>query len=312
VGGDIDEPRDVHGRRKGTEAITWFHKNPALSNQYCLYCARLVGAGSQLFSDKEHLIARRMVPPDGFSDPAAFNFLFRACRNCNKEKADLEDHISAVTLLTSPGRADEAVDAAARRKAANSFDPRQKGKPIGEVRNTTTVKMGGIFTFELVSAAQLDRDKVRLLALRHIQGLFALTTSEDPRASETSKVLPPRHFGFLGHYPHRDWGNPQLLEVVRRAGSLPQIAAITTANGYFRCVLRREDPIGSPWFWALEWNKSVRLAGWIGDPQAPPPIFADLPDAGGLVTRHEGGGFTRFRRETPLGDEADLLFDLAD
>jgi hypothetical protein len=304
----VAPPRDVFGARKGTGTVSWFHRNPALSNQHCLYCGRLVGAGSTLDSDKEHLVARNMGPPGGFADPDAFNFHFRACRDCNKEKAGLEDHVAAVTLLTSPGREDAAVDAAARRKAANSFDPRHKGKPVGEVTNNMTVKMGRMFTFGLVSAAQLDRDKVKLLAFRHIQGLFSLVTSEDPREVETTRLLPGDHFGFFGTYPHQDWGNPQLIEIARRAEVVPELGWLTTGNGYFRAILRREDPPGSPWFWALDWNKSLRLVGWIGDSENPPEIFTDLPDAGWHTTRHEGGGFTRFRQEIPLGETADLLF----
>jgi hypothetical protein len=117
------------------------------------------------------------------------------------------------------------------------------------------------------------------------------------------------YFGFFRAYPHRDWGNPQLLEVARRAAAVPVVTWITTANGYFRCVLRREALPSSPWFWALEWNKSLRLVGWIGVPTTVPPIFADLPDIGWHTTLHPGGGFTRFREEVKLGDIDDLLFE---
>jgi hypothetical protein len=120
--------------------------------------------------------------------------------------------------------------------------------------------------------------------------------------------LPPEHFGFFGHFPYRDWGNPQLLEAARRAASVPDVIAVTTANGYFRCALRRAEPEGSPWFWALEWNRSLRLVGWIGDPAAPPPIFADLPDPGWHTTHQPDGRFTRFRQEVPLEEDDDILF----
>lgn len=303
------ERRPVYGVRRGTGVITWFHRNPARSNPYCLYCGRLVGEGSTLASDVEHLIARKMTPPGAFADPSAFNFLFRACCDCNSEKAGLEDHVSAVTLLTSPGRADAAVDAEARRKAANSYDPRHRGKPVGEVINETSVSIGSMFTFNMVSPAQLDREKSKLLAFRHIQGLFALVTSEDPSVRETTRILPGDYFGYFGLFPHRDWGNPQLLEIARRAAEIPEIAGISTANGFFRAVLRREDSPGLPWFWALEWNKSVRLVGWIGDPQAPPATFTDLPDPGwqGWIPQADGSRI-RTRQEVPLDEAEDLLF----
>ena len=95
----VAPPRDVFGTHKGTGTVSWFHRNPALSNQYCHYCRRLVGASSTLDSEKEHLVARNM-------------------------------------------------------------------------------------------GAQLDRDKIKLLAFRHIQGLFSLLTSENPRVVETTRLLP--------------------------------------------------------------------------------------------------------------------------
>jgi hypothetical protein len=171
------------------------------------------------------------------------------------------------------------------------------------------VKVGGIFTFGLVSPAQLDRDKVALLAFRHIQGLFAMVTSSDPRRTESTRVLTDSHFGYFGSYPHRDWGNPQLVEISRRAQDLPRRVEIVTASGYFRCALRRADPEGSPWFWALEWNKSLRLTGWIGDPQAPPPVFRDLPALDWIGLGERGGARTRYRLEIPLAETDDLLFD---
>ncbi|MBO9710823.1 MAG: hypothetical protein J7521_21690 [Caulobacter sp.] len=295
----------VFGFREDRGAVSWFHRNSARSNRHCLYCSRLVGEGSEIASDREHLIARRLVPPDSFSDPLAFNFLFRACVECNAEKAFVEEHVSALTMIYSPGRRDEArVEEAARRKAANSFDPRHPGKPVGQLRHRTEVNMGGIFKFGLVSGPQLDPRKVDLLAYRQIQGFFSLATSLDPRTTEGTRLLPGEHFGLHGFYPHQDWGNQHLVEIAARTRSLPSIAEVVTANGYFRCAMRRAGPT-QPWFWALEWNKSLRLVGWIGEASSPPPWFQDLPDLGWFS---QGPQF-RAREEIPLGDRPDLLFD---
>ena len=47
----------------------------------------------------------------------AFNFIFRACRECNACKAHAERHVSSVTLFNSPGRQDdERAQEAALRK----------------------------------------------------------------------------------------------------------------------------------------------------------------------------------------------------
>lgn len=52
------------GTKTGQASITWYHRNPALSNQHCLYCGDFVGVGAEVESDKEHLINRRIAAPD--------------------------------------------------------------------------------------------------------------------------------------------------------------------------------------------------------------------------------------------------------
>lgn len=300
---------DIFRRQPGSASVIWFHRSPRLSNQYCLYCSRFVGEGSTIPSDKEHLIGRNMVPTGSFGHASAFNFIFRACVECNTEKAALEDHVSAVTLLTSPGRSQRNdVNEIAQRKAAKSFDPRLPGQPVGDVRHEFNIKLGSMITMGLTSGAQLDPDRVWFLAFRHVQGLFSLATSSNPLVPETTRLLPDKQFGFFGHYPHQDWGNPQLLEISRRARPLPRVVEVTTADGFFRCALRRV--VGSPWFWALEWNKSLRLTGWIGDSQTPPKLFQKLPPLQWMDLGIQEGARTRAREEIPLNAEDDVLFDL--
>lgn len=314
----MDEPNDaemregtalVFGFRPDRGMVSWFHRNPALSNRHCLYCSEVVGEGSTVDSDREHLIARKMVPSGSFADPLAFNFHFRACVACNTEKARLEDHVSALTMLYSPGRAETPeVDEAARRKAANSYDARHPGQPVGALRHKSEIKIGGIFTFGMISGPQLDRRKAELLAFRHIQGFFALATSLNPRETEGTRLLPADHFGLHGFYPHRDWGNQHLIEIANRARALPSVTEVRTASGYFKCSLRRPAP-NSPWFWALEWNKSFRLVGWIGEAAEPPALFDDLPDLGWRSLGIQNGAETRSRLEIPLGEQEEVLFD---
>lgn len=272
---------DPYGTRRGTAVINWFHRNPAVSNQHCLYCGRFVGAGALLESDKEHLIARRFPPVGLMAAPDAFNLIFRACCDCNGEKAAIEDRVSAVSLLTSPGREDPLVDADARRKAARSIDLRHN------------------------APAQLSRLDAERLAFRHIQGLFSLLTSTDPRRPEMMRLLPLRHFGVFGLWPYADWGNPQLLAIAEHTYALPRLAEFTTADGFFRTAMRRQAP-GQPWLWALEWNQNFRVVGWIGERETPPSIFSDLP----APARRERAPDLRSFRQTPLAEIAeDLLFD---
>lgn len=298
--------QEIFGLRPDRACVTWFHRNPDLGNQHCLYCGVYVGAGADVASDKEHLINRRIAAPGMMAKPNAFNFIFRACQACNAEKAALEDHISAVTLLTSPGRDDPAIDAAARRKAASSIDPVQR-RPIGEVRHDFSFQAGSNIRFGMITGAQADPRKVRTLAFRQMQGLFSLVTSKNPLRADGTRLLPAKHFGFYDVYPYRDWGNPKLIEIARRSREYESVAEITSADGFFRAALRRAcNSDSASWFWALEWNQNLRSIGWIGNQADPPPLFLDLPS---LIWIQVDAN-TRIREETPLADEAeDLLFD---
>jgi hypothetical protein len=59
------------------------------------------------------------------------------------------------------------------------------------------------------------------------------------------------------------------------------------------------------WFWALEWNRAFRVVGAIYAEGADPPLFSGLPT---LDWRYFADGRSRYREESPLSEEADLLF----
>lgn len=123
-----------------------------------------------------------------------------------------------------------------------------------------------------------------------------------------TRLLPPDHCWILGYYHRGDWGNPQLLEVIRRAESWRCCANVSTADGYFRAVMRQQAP-GMQWFWALEWNKSARMCRSIGPPGELPELFHELPelDWKGLAPNEQN--LTRYRAEIPLSPEEDTLFE---
>ena len=146
-------------RFKENQPVTWFHKNHARSNQYCLYCHRPVCIGD-VASNKEHLIGRSFVPDGSLEGGKAFNFIFRACVECNNEKAEAERHISSVSLFTSLGRVDENINALANRKAATDFHPIQQGKLVKDASVEKSIEIGrGNFSaqFGLVGPPQLDQ-----------------------------------------------------------------------------------------------------------------------------------------------------------
>lgn len=116
-------------------------------------------------------------------------------------------------------------------------------------------------------------------------------------------LLHPDNFWYLDWFLRGDWGNPTLVALMQRVQSWPYNILFSTANGYFRAVLRPSDADTGEWFWALEWNHSVRVAGGIGTREKHPSVFDSLPTPAGIDV-----GNLRMRHDTPLPDEADTLF----
>ena len=277
--------------------VKWFNRDPSRSNQHCLYCGSHVGTDSAIASDEEHLVGRNFVPKGTMEN--AFNFSFRACRPCNARKAELERHVSSITLLNSPSVASDGIARrAAERKAVGDTHPETRAK-MGEAitRQTVEFELGPAkISFELSGPSPAAKDFIPALAAYYVQALFALVTTPENRTTENVRLLPLNQLQVFGSYPHLDWGNPQLSEIAGRAASWPCRAAIHTAGGFFRSCFRRHKSAG--WFWALEWNKSLRVVGGINHPQENNPLFGNLP-ALDWKPLPDGSGFFREEQGAP-------------
>lgn len=228
---------------------------------------------------------------------------------CNKKKADAERHVSSITLFNSPGRADDArINALAEHKASSDYHPDKRGVPVREAKNDFSVEFAfgpARMKFDLVSPPQANPDFVKLLACNHVQGLFALLTTEEPRVREKLRVLPANQIWFHGAYGYQDWGNRHLSELSKRVAEWPCYASIDTAERFFKAILKRGEEREANWFWALEWNRYLRVVGAIGHPERMPEVFVDLP-AFDWKPLPDGSG--RFREEEPLSNDSDTLF----
>lgn len=285
--------------------VSWFHENPAHSNQHCLYCGVPVGEGATEPSDKEHLIARNFVPTGSLGN-GSFNFIFRACCECNGKKADFERHVSSVTLVNSPARAsDEQADESARKKATGDFHPDKKGILVGQAINNHSMEFnrGGLqMKFSGTSPPQVNPYYAEQLASYHIQALFALATTEDYLVPEKMQFLPISQLRYFGHFACHDWGNPHLLEITKRVDDWPCFVNVATAGGYFKAVLKMHEGVA---FWALEWNHHLRVVGAIAHESESLELFEGLPE---LEWKLLPGGSRGFR-QTPLPHEVeDRLF----
>jgi hypothetical protein len=294
--------------RRTANVVSWFWKgNLEKSNHYCLYCYRFIGPGSEIASNKEHLIGREFVPK-GYLDGDSFNFIFRACVDCNGSKSDQERHVSSVTLAASPARAvDPVVNEIAARKARRDFHPLRKGVVVANATEKLTLKgsMGAVqMTHTLVGPPPLDEHRALGLAARQIQALFSMLTTRDPRKESTTSILRPDCWRWYGCYSSDDWGNPELMELQDRAKAWPIMFAVTAARGFFRAIIRKRASPPEELFWALEWNKRERIVGAICAPGTEPDLFKDLPEEEWIAAPD---GF-RMRFQLPMPEDRDELF----
>ncbi|MDA3972040.1 MAG: hypothetical protein PF442_11885 [Desulfobulbaceae bacterium] len=304
--------KPVHKFRKN-QPVVWFDRKKEKSNQYCLYCGVPVGIGSEAPSNKEHLIGRQFVPTGSFQEGSQFNFIFRACEVCNSNKSELERHVSSVTLLNSIHKQEkrEYVERAIS-KASRDFHPLKPGVLVKDATDTHVFKfnIGALsMKFEATSPPQVSQQYIRELSFYHVQGLFSLITSKAPDKESGTCLLPESNFWFHRAYNHGDWGNAELTELSKRAEELRCYANINTADGNFKAMLCRIIDKPGCWFWALEWNKHLRVVGGIYSHEECPMIFEGLPAESWKSFGKGSDGVTRrIKEETPLDESNDILF----
>lgn len=107
------------------DVIILSNKKPTiLDNIICPYCGREAEPNDP-FTD-EHVIGRRFVPKGSLA--AGWSLIMKAHQSCNNQKSDLEDDISAITLLPDLGKPHDQpeLSALAARKAAGALNRRTK------------------------------------------------------------------------------------------------------------------------------------------------------------------------------------------
>lgn len=150
----------------------------------------------------------------------------------------------------------------------------------------------------MVAPPQLNRDMVGEVAFSHIQGLFSLICTEDYLDPSKMRLLSQNQFIWFGSYAYDDWGNPQAVEIVKRVCNWDCLANIESAQGYFKAIMRCSN---EGWFWALEWNRQLRLLGGISGVRM--KLFEGLPSEG-WTPIPQG----RMRQNVPLDIKDDHLF----
>lgn len=292
-----------------TPTLTAHPANQAirLRNAICPYC------GCDLASDnttKEHVVGRRFVPKGKLN--GHWNLIVNACGPCNNRKADLENDISAITLHPEHGEAhpdyDDAAKADAQRKAANAISRRTK-KPVKDshenMKLDAPLSAGASVSFNMTSPPQIDEARAFELARLQLAGFFNWITYQEHEQ---------RGYWWTGGYHplmmvrRADYGNTIMVDFADAVLDWEPRVLGHTAEGYFSVCIRRH-PDAECWSWALEWNGSTRLVGFVGNKGAAQTVVDGLRK---LEMHHQDlpdGGHVRFRTEVPLAPENDRLFD---
>lgn len=164
---------------------------------------------------------------------------------------------------------------------------------------------------EMLSPPQLKSEYVRGLALSHMQAFFSLVTTCNPTKERGLRLLPEKHFHLWKSYSHTDWGNLELLCLIERTKDWPCYCNVSTANDFFR-VLMKQNPLGSDWFWALEWNKHLRVVGSISSSWNTAAIFKGLPALNWICADDKGKTGVRMRINLPLVGDDELFAALVE
>ncbi|MBD9419116.1 hypothetical protein IB259_07630 [Achromobacter sp. ACM04] len=233
--------------------------------------------------------------------------------DCNSEKAVFERQVATSTLLMSPAlQTDERALSDAHRKGSNDYHSVQREPATGkkvlmrDALEKCEISFGpsaGVSCrIGFVAPATAPDRAIRGLAIRHVQGLFTLVTTPPDAYAEAGqqRFLPAAFVHVWSWYGPNNWGSAQLQAWTAKTRGWPLHANINTADGYVRAEMRRCASM--QWFWFLEWNKALRVAGIIA-PFGPIAIkemrfLGDFdPTARLCITE-----------EIPLAPEADVLF----
>jgi len=305
----ISESSAPHSIEAVMDGVVKFPGNRAivLKNKTCPYCGKAFG--EELPATKEHVVARNFVPRGCFD--GQWNLILRACEPCNRDKAKLEDDISAITMQPDVfgqlACEDPRLSVESARKAKATS--RRTGRRVSDSRERIILQQPlavGNLTLNLEAPPQIEPERIWKLAHYHWRGFFYFDTYD----TET------RRGGFLiGDFmpvltvPRRDWGHVRMRAFMAEVQTWELRIHAIGADGFFKFLIRRH-PEGLPvWCWALEWNQNQRIIGFAGDREVISKICAGFPIP--EVTLIQGDERHRWtmRQQVPLEQAADDLFD---
>ena len=278
-----------------------------LRNVVCPYCGCAL---DNKITTKEHVVGRRFVPKGKLHK--SWNLILNACRACNNKKADLENDISAISLFvrssaTTP-QFDSGVISESVRKSRNSISRKTK-KPVQDSFEKAEFKFDlnsqTSLNFNFIAPPQVDENRAFELARLQLAGFFYWITYQETQQRGywwTGEFLPM----MMVRSP--DYGNKIMVDFSLTVLSWEPRVLAHTDEGFFSVCIRRH-PQAECWSWALEWNYTMRLIGFLGDRETAQKI-ADTFGPLKMENQNLGNGdYVRFRQEVALDQKDDKLFE---
>ncbi len=232
-----------------------------LRNLNCPYCGQDLAPLPDDEKNRDHVIGQRFV----HKSIQDWNLIVATCKACNTDaKGQLENDISAITMQPDAlGRhADPALAAEAARKGRAKSQA--TGKPVAESQSKCTA--GGNFgkatiSFDFTGPPHIQASRVYDLARYHIAAFWFLSSYEEESRRGAALPSPPYP---IAHTLRSDWGNPASLGFAELARAWDNVSHIDTAEGFFKAMIRRSPTEPDLFAWALEWNKNLRVIGFLG------------------------------------------------
>ncbi|MEZ5713416.1 MAG: hypothetical protein R3E11_12400 [Sphingobium sp.] len=276
-----------------------------LHNETCPYCGTALTRDTRT---KEHVIGRRFVPRGSLHQH--WNLIVWACEPCNRRKAELEDDISAISMQPDPWGAHARDDIRLRNEAERKAKTksRRSGKPVKDSHEQFSISHtfgGAELTFSFTSAPQADETRIIELVRMQVMAFFYWITIQP---GEVNGRFCQGSFFPLQPVRRADWGNEQLRFFMAETKGWDLRIHAVTADGYFKLAIKKHiDEL--IWSFAVEWNESYRIVGFFGDTAGLIKLRDRLPKLAMQTIHTKGDDWVRHRREVPLSDQDDTLFD---
>jgi hypothetical protein len=286
--------------------LTKLQKNQAirLRNDTCPYCNKVLDKTN---SNKEHVIGKKFVPKHSFE--RSWNLILQACIDCNFEKSQYEDDVSAITLGArrwfAPER-DSETNKLINEKISKCKSRKTNKLVIDSIETMSyQVEMPGVdLNMKFSAPPQLDKQRINTLAQYHVMAFFYLLTYDEELKRGTfleSDLL------VLNHAISTDWGNELQLSFATEVINWDTRIVASAAEDNFRIAIRKH-PTELTWSWAIEWNQFCRIIGFFGEKKPIENTVSKLAKLRFFLTNCEDGSRIRQREEIPMADNDDLLF----